>query len=423
MKKLFIFLSLFPGLLFGQSDNYLVDALVYPRMPEKIITVGGTNADIQGFTNEAIQVAVDALPSSGGTVKLYPGTFIIKAPVRLKSNSRLTGSGSETILKRIDGFHSKFIIDADYGELKLTVEDPSGFKTGMSIQVTDAVNSECWDVTTGVITDIVDNVLYIDTHLVRDYDCEKNGMVTNAGSCISVLDDANVFISDLTIDGNKTKNDLLDGCNGGGIAIIRSKGVTVENVHVKDFNGEGITWQITENVTIRNCEISGCSNMGLHPGTGSPNSLIMGNNSHDNKVGMFICWRVHHCIVKGNQFHNNSDCGISTGHKDTDVDFLNNHIYENGVSGVYFRDEDLKNSPHHNTFINNTVENNGTINGGYGFIINGNAQDLKLENNIIRDNKSGNQKAAIFIDKNSPAIIEINNKMSGHKDGNIVKGK
>lgn len=423
IKKLIIILLLIPAALFAQKEKYSVDALVHPRVPEKIITVGGTSADIQGFTNEAIQTAVNALPSEGGTIKLNPGLFRIKAPVSLKSNTRLIGSGEETILKRIDGFHSKFIIDADFGELKVTVEDPSGFGKGMSIQVKNDPYNECWDVTTGNITDIIGKTLYIDTRLIRDYECKKNGIVTNAGSCVTALDGQNILISNLTIDGNKEKNDLLDGCNGGGIAILRSKDVTVDNVHVKDFNGEGITWQITENVTVRNCEISGCTNMGLHPGTGSPNSLIEANNSYNNKVGLFICWRVHHSLVKGNQFHNNSDCGISTGHKDTDVTFENNQIFENGLSGVYFRDEDPDNSPHRNLFIRNTIENNGTLKGGYGFVFNGNALEVVLDNNVIRDNKTGSQKAAIFIAKNTPPITEKNNRMTGHSMGNIVNGK
>jgi hypothetical protein len=423
MNKLLVVFLFLPALAIAQQNPYLVDALVNPKRPERIITVGGPDSEIQGFTNQAIQVAVDALPDEGGIVKLNQGTFKIKAPVRLKSNVKLIGSGPGTILKRIDGFHSKFITDADFGELKLTVEDPSGFETGMSIQVNNMEYSECWDVTTGVITDIKDNVLYIDTHLIRDYDCEKNGMVTNAGSCVLVYEAQNILLSNFAIDGNKAKNDLLDGCNGGGIAILRSKNVTVEKVIVKDFNGEGITWQITEEVTVRNCEISGCTNMGLHPGTGSPKSLIEGNNSHDNKVGMFICWRVHHSIVKDNQFHNNSDCGISTGHKDSDVSFSNNHIYENGNNGVYLRDEDSKNSPHRNSFINNTIENNGTLKGGYGFYFSGKAEDVILDGNTIRDNKKGDQKAAIFISKGTPPPKEINNKMSGHSLGNILNEK
>lgn len=423
MKKILFVIFLFPYVLFAQTDSFIVDALVFPKKQERTITVGGISSDINGYTNEAIQVAVDALPSEGGIVKLSTGKFLIKTPVRLKSNVKLIGSGHETVLRRIDGYHSKFIIDADFGELKLTVEDASGFDVGMSFQVTNDENSSCWDVSTGVITDKVDNVIYIDTHLIRDYDCEKNGIVTNAGSCIYVLNAQNVLIYDLQIDGNKEKNDLLDGCNGGGIAILKSKYVTVDKVLVKDFNGEGITWQITENVTVRNCEISGCTNMGLHPGTGSPNSLIEGNNSHHNKVGMFICWRVHHSIVKDNQFHNNSDCGISTGHKDTDVVFSNNHIFENGGDGVFFRNEDPKNSPHRNSFINNIVENNGTAKGGYGFFFNGNALDVLLEDNIIRDSKNSTQKAAIFINKNTPPPNEKNNKMSGHKLGNIIYEK
>lgn len=422
MKYLFFVFMFLPALMSAQTESYVVDALVNPKRPDKIITVGGTGADIHGFTNEAIQIAVDALPSAGGIVKLHAGEYSIKAPVRLKSNVKLTGAGAGTILKRIDGYHSKFIIDADFAELKLTVEDASGFEVGMSVQVTDDPNSGCWNVSTGVITDIVDNVIYIDKYLIRDYDCEKNGMVTNAGSCISVQDAVNVVVSDFVIDGNKEKNDRLDGCNGGGIVIMKSEHITIENIHVKDFNGEGITWQITENVTVRNCEISGCSNMGLHPGTGSPKSTIEGVNSHDNKVGMYICWRVHHSIVKDSQFHNNIDYGISTGHKDTDVVFDNNHIYENGGDGVYFRNEDSKNSPHRNSFINNIVENNGTLTGGYGFNFNGKAEDILLENNIIRDNKNGSQKAAVFINRNTPPPELKNNEMSGHKLGNIISG-
>jgi nitrous oxidase accessory protein NosD len=423
MKNLFFFLMLVASYCYGQSDKFTVDALVTPKIPAKVITVGGAQADIPGFTNEDIQRAVDALPSNGGTVKMDAGEYKIKAPVRLPSNVRLIGSGPGTILKRIDGFHTKFIVDADFGELKLTVQDPSGFAVGMSVQVTDDDNSSCWDVSTGMITDIVGNVLYIDTHLIRDYDAEKNGTVTNAGSCVLVYGAENVYMADFSIDGNKEKNDLLDGCNGGGIAILKSKDVTVDNVKVKDFNGEGITWQITENVTVRHCEISGCTNMGMHPGTGSPNSVIEANNSHDNRVGLYICWRVQHSVVKDNQFHHNRELGISTGHKDSDVLFEGNHIFENGGDGIYLRDEDEKNAPHRNSFVNNTIENNGTAKGGYGVSIDGNARDIVLKENIIRDTKSGTQKAAIFMAKNTPAIKEENNKMSGHKMGNVVREK
>ena len=135
MKNLLLILFLFSSKIFAQPDNYVVDALVHPKIPARIVTVGGNDADIQGFTNEAIQLAVDALPAEGGTVKMQAGEFTMKAPVLMKSNVRLTGSGPQTVLKRIAGYRSPFIIDADYNELKITVEDPSGFEPGMSFQV------------------------------------------------------------------------------------------------------------------------------------------------------------------------------------------------------------------------------------------------------------------------------------------------
>src|SRR6476620_3581853 len=311
MKHIFLSAFLAPLICFGQETTG--DALVTPKRQKSVIRVGGTGADIQGFSNQAIQIAVDALPAEGGTVKIDESVFTMMAPVRLRSNVKLTGSGPHTVLKRIDGSRSKFVIDADYGKLKVTVEDASKFRQGMSIQIANKPYAECWDVSTAVITAIVKDTLYFDTHLIRDYEAKLDGMVTNAGSCVSVYGVHDVVVADLAIDGNKANNFLLDGCNGGGIAIIKSNDVVIDRVLVKDFNGEGITWQITNNVNIRNCEVTECTNMGLHPGTGSPNTGIENSSSHHDKVGLFICWRVQNSIVRNNVFSDNVVNGISTG--------------------------------------------------------------------------------------------------------------
>ena len=121
--------------------------------------------------------------------------------------------------------------------------------------------------------------------------------------------------------------------------------------------------------------------------------------------------------------HHNYDFGISTGHKDSDVVFEENHIYENGMDGVYIRDEDEKNSPHRTTFTKNIVENNGVAKGGYGFLIEGKSKDLVLKENIIRDNKKGTQKAAIFISEGVPTVKEEKNTMTGHSLGDVIYGK
>jgi len=422
MKALFIYPLIFINtIVLSQPGDFKIDALVTPKSVEKTITVGGTDAQINGYDNQSIQYAIDAIAKTGGIVKLNPGTFELIAPVRLKSNVKLIGSGRETVLKKAKGIETRYIVDADYGELKLTVENPDGFKPGMKIQVTDKNQNSCWNVSTAYITDVVDNVIYIDDYLIRDYRSDQDGLISNASSVIEVIEAENVLISNLTADGSKDVNYRADGCNSAGIYVFKSKNITVEKVHVKDFNGEGISWQITENVTIRNCEVSGSGNIGLHPGTGSPLSIIENNDVHHNTVdGLFICWRVHHSLVKGNKFHHNGRYGICTGHKDTDVLFEANHIYHNGSDGVNLRGERESNAPHRNTFTNNIIENNGTKEGGYGFSVNSPANDLVLKGNIIRDTESGTQKAALFIYENGSMPRLEDNDIGDHKLGKIV---
>jgi hypothetical protein len=417
MKAIILFLFVpLSFLLNAQDIQKVADALVTPKLAKQNLSVGGEKSDVPGFTNRSIQFAIDAVAITGGSVKLDPGVYLIKSPVRLKSNVDLIGSGKGTILKRGEGVQTKYVVDADFGELKLTVENTDGFEIGMKVQVTDDDNNGCWNVSTAYISDIVDNVIYIDNGLIRDYRSDKNGLVSNASSVIEAIGIENASVSNLTADGNRAVNFFADGCNSAGILILKSKNIVVDNVHVKDFNGEGISWQITENVTIKNSEISGSGNTGLHPGTGSPFSIIENNDIHHNdRDGLFICWRVYQSRVANNKMHNNGRFGICTGHKDTDVIFSENHIYNNKSDGINLRGERESNAPHRNTFVNNIIENNV----GYGFSVNSKAIDLVLKGNIFK-NSSKTQRAAIYIYENGSTPKLEDNQFEKHELGEMV---
>jgi parallel beta-helix repeat protein len=392
--------------------------LVDIKMAEQVITVGGPDADISGYTSEAIQIALDAIKSrGGGTVRLNPGIYKIIAPVRLSSNTSLIGSGKETILQKCDGFRTNYFIDADWGMLKAYVKDASGFKIGMGIQLSDDHHNNGWDVTTAIITDIKENVIYFNNRTVNDYIASLNGIVSNGCSIIEAVDVDNVKIADLVIEGNKNKNDYINGCRGGGVYIHKSKNCLVENVKVNEFNGDSFSWQIDENITIRGCEASNGYGLGFHPGTGSDHSTVENCISHHNSGdGIFLCWRVQNGIFRNNISYANGENGISIGHKDTDNIFENNHIYENGFQGVYFRDETEENSGHRNTFINNIIENNGVKQQSYGFYIGGETHDIIIKNNTIRSTGAGNQTIAVFIGKKSSNITLENNVITGSKE-------
>jgi Right handed beta helix region len=408
-----------------QNDRDRV-SVVTPVTEQRKITVGGPDADIHGYTSEAIQMAIDALhyTNNGGTVMLLPGIYDITAPVRIYDNMELAGSGDKTILKKCRGFRSQFALDADYGELQITVADGSGFKPGMGVSIFDDTQRSGWDVTTAKITKVEGNKVFIDEYLVRDYHADKKGTLSNSCSVISAVNASNVRITNLTVDGSRESNDLIDGCRAGAIYLHKVYNAFVENVTVKNFNCDGISWQITEYVTVRNCEVYGCANAGLHPGTGSPFTLIEGNNSHDNDgYGLFVCWRVRDGIVRNNSFSNNGINGISTGHKDTDMLYTGNHIFENGSDGVQLRGELALNAPHRSIFRENIIENNGMKEKGYGVSVNCKAEGVVLEDNIIRNTGKGNQAAAVRLTVNSLPVEMKNNKISGHTEGETVKEK
>jgi hypothetical protein len=387
------------------------------RHAEQVITVGGPNADVAGFTSEAIQIAIDAIKTrGGGIVKLNPGVYKIIGPVRLTDNTSLIGSGKATILQKCDGFRTNFIIDADWEMLKAVVKDVSGFKIGMGIQIhDDKYKGE--DATTAIITDIKDNIIYFDNNTLFDYVASLNGTITNGCSIIEAVGVGNVKIADLVIEGNKNTNDYINGCRGAGIYIHKSKSCLIENVKVNEFNGDSFSWQVTENITVRGCGASNGNGQGFHPGAGSDHSIVENCISHHNKgVGIFLCWRVQNGIFRNNTVYANSDNGISIGHKDTDNIFENNHIFENGSEGVRFRNENEENSGHRNTFTSNIIENNGVAHESCGFYIGGETHDIVIKNNVIRSTGKGNQSAAIIVGKKSSGVTSVDNKISGSKE-------
>jgi hypothetical protein len=415
-----------PGILLLILICFAVNTKVYGqgigladiRYADKVITVGGPDADIPAFTSSGIQLAIDALKTrGGGTVKLNPGIYDIIGPVRLSDNITLKGSGKSTILKKCNGFRTSYIIDADWGMMKAEVKDASGFKIGTGIQLYDDAYKEGWEVTTAIITDIKNNTIYFDNNTVNDYIAANNGIVSNGISIVEAVNTQNAIISDLVIEGNKATNDNINGCRGGGVYIHKSKNCLVENVRVNEFNGDSFSWQITEGITVRGCEASNGDGLGFHPGTGSDRSTVENCVSHHNKGdGLYLCWRVQNGVFRNNIIYANLDNGISIGHKDTDNIFENNHVYENANQGVLFRDENEQNAGHRNTFLNNTIENNGMKGEASGFYIGGETHDIVIKNNIIRSTGKGNQKTAILVGKSSSKITAEGNNITGSKE-------
>lgn len=181
--------------------------------------------------------------------------------------------------------------------------------------------------------------------------------------------------------------------------MYRVRNVTVRNCTARNYNGDGISFQISDGVQVLNSESYGHAGYGVHPGTGSVNALVKDCRLHDNgDIGLFLCWRVRHGRFENNVIESNRHYGISIGHKDTDNEFIGNTIARNGITGVYFRKETPQNSGSRNVLRDNKILDNGSAREGYGIYVEPHATDLVIEGNEIADTRSANrtQKVAIY---------------------------
>jgi len=385
-----------------------------------LVTVGPSNADIIGTDNVAIQKAVDRVAAAGGgTVLVKAGTYTLQNSVRLASGITLRGEGPDkTILKKAAAVRSKLRLDADYGEMKATVENVQGFAPGMGVTLLDRVNPTGWTPSVRTIVRIDGDTLYFDRFFQMDYSVENAGEVFNTFPLIAGYEVHDVHVEDLTADGNRAGSGILDGCQTGAIYFFHSQRMTIRNCVARDYPGDGISTQFVEDPVVEKCEVFDNANLGIHLGTGAARGRVRFNRVHDNgQDGIYLCWRVQHAVYEGNKSWNNGDNGISIGHKDTDNLFINNTVSGNGRAGIYFRDESELNAGHRNTFEENVIEDNGRPGApGYGVRIEGVTHNLKFVSNTIRSSAKGAeavQPVGIYVGPKADFVVCEHNIFSG----------
>ena len=77
-----------------------------------------------------IQEAINYLPKDGGQVILEPRTYVLRAPIVLRDDLRITGQGPQTLLTRGREIIYKLTEDAKPQAKTLTVEGTAGLRIG-----------------------------------------------------------------------------------------------------------------------------------------------------------------------------------------------------------------------------------------------------------------------------------------------------
>jgi hypothetical protein len=381
------------------------------------IRVGIDSGDVRGADNRAIQIAIDALPPEGGTVEVLPGEYICADSVHLRSCVHLVGAGDKTVLKRADGFRVAMEIDADYGQLKITPVDTTPFKVGQGLYVRDDKSGGFLD-SVVTVRKIDNGAIHFDEALVIDYSEERGGEVVASGAVISGVDVVDVAVEGLVADGNKEGNFPLDGCQSGCIYFHRASRVAIADVDVKDFGGDGVSFQTTRDFHIERVRVSGCTNYGMHPGTGSTRVLMRDCRFTENLVGgFFLCWRVQESRFENITCERNAEWGLNIGHKDTDNVFVGCRFANNGRVGVLFRKENAKNGGHRNLFTRCVIEDNGAA----GIDVVGQVHDIDFVSSVIRDTRgaNGTQRVGIVLGEHARRFRSTDCTWEGHAEGNV----
>lgn len=353
------------------------------------ITVGRDNADLVGTDNRALQAAMDYVAGlGGGTVEIGPGEYLMRDSLHLRSHVTVRGRAGETRLRKADAALSALALDGDFGEEQITVEDATGFEVGCGVAIWDD-RAGGFHTTVARITGRRGKTFSIDTPLMADCMVQNHAKAATVFPVVSGRDIQGARVEHLVILGNKEGNALLNGCRGAGIYLFRGHGTVIEGCEVRGYNGDGISFQQSNDVTVEGCVSEDNTQLGLHPGSGSQRPIVRGCTARGNGTdGLFLCWRVRHGLFEDNVLERNSQYGISIGHKDSDNLLQRNRVCQNAREGIHFRNESLGMAAHRNRLLENVIENNGTAAASPGIRIRGETHSLVFEKNTIRDTRA-----------------------------------
>ena len=380
------------------------------------ITVGRVDGQINGGDDRAIQAGIDYLATlGGGTLKLLPGTYHLNNAIYLRSSIRIEGSGNETVLVKNPSVSTPLSVDSDWYDSDVTLTNSNGFEVGYGICLrAKTPHHGGSNVIKRTIVAKEENRLWLDKSLEKNFWADHEAQISTLFPILSGENISDVEIRDLVLDGNRSNNQHLDGNYAGCIFMQGCEQIQIENVEARNYNGDGISWQICHDVTVTNCRSLNNADLGLHPGSGSQRPIMQDNYLAGNRLGLFFCWGVKHGVAENNRILNNRQYGISIGHRDTDNISRNNRIEGSAEVGITFRNEPNEGrSPHRNLVENNRIANSGADTGGIGIDIQGETQSIAIRGNQISEMREDGEYVGVQIGEKTTNILLEKNEFSG----------
>lgn len=393
------------------------DTAIEPDWAERLtITVGPQKADLVGSTQRVLQAAVDYVARlGGGTVHVLPGTYRLRNAVYLPSKVRLLGSGADSVLIKEPSVTAKLAADSDWFDQEITLAEAGGFQIGDGICLrTKNPHNGGTDIAKHTLVARSGNRFKLDRALRKNFWLLGDTTVSTLFPLLCCEEATDVTVENITLDGNRAQNAPLDGNYAGCIWSQDCSRLTFRGVTARNYNGDGISWQVCHDVLVEGCHSHDNADLGLHPGSGSQRPVIRNNKLERNGIGIFFCWGVRYGLAEKNVMVENRRYGVSIGHRDTDNLVRDNEIRRSGQAGVLFRPERGKEfAPHRNVIERNHIVDSGDAK-GVGVDVQGQVESITLMKNRIEETRDPMERIGVRIGAETKDIRLVDNRIEGY---------
>ena len=389
---------------------------VEPNWSERLtLTVGPKEADLVGGDDKILQAAVDYVARlGGGTVHVKPGVYRLRNAVYLQSRVRILGSGLESVLLKEPSQSVALAADSDWYDQEITLADSAGFRIGDGVCLR-AKNPHNGGATVIKRTLVArsGNRFKLDKALRENLWLKGDPTASTLFPILSGEYVSDIAIENITLDGNKDHNANLDGNYAGCIWIQDCNRIAIRGVTARNYNGDGISWQVCHDVVVEDCHCHDNAQLGLHPGSGSQRPVIRHCKSERNDIGIYFCWGVKHGLAEKNQLLENRSHGVSIGHCDTDNVVRDNEVLRSGKVGVLFRGESKSFAGHRNRIENNRIIDSGPET-GTGIDVQGETESITIAGNEIRETREPMSRVGVRIGAQAGDVTLRDNRIEGY---------
>ena len=376
---------------------------------DMVLTIGQTQGDLLGKDDKVIQAGIEYLNRlGGGTLRILSGVYDLRNAIYLRTNVAIKGSGEKTILRKADSVVTALTRDSDWFEYGVQVKDAGGFAPGCGIMLRSKKGEGDWqyDIRSATVTAIDGDIIFLDRLTKENFWIEKNATAATIFPILTAENVNDVVVEDIVLDGSRDKNEHINGNFAGAVFIQHCNRWQFKNVIATNYNGDGFSFQVCDDVQFSDCKAINNADLGFHPGSGSQRPIFRNCAAHGNSQGIFFCWGVSDGLAEDCILLENTKYGVSIGHRDTDNIIRRCRIERNGQVGVLFRSEGSEfRSGHRNQIEDCIVRDNGTNQSGIGIDIQGSIKDITVRNTKLENTTGKNQNVGIRISREAERII------------------